>query len=177
MVSHEREDPRISKTLKAYDLKESFIHKNKDIYQVNKPRKAINDYYKKCCFQVPVVEDPYFVDHNYIKQVSIDLREQIEENRINKKKRRDEEIKTERIANKKMDDYSEFLCKKNYVQKKNYVNEFYKNSKYVDNFRKYKEEQEQKNRKSYIDKINQKMRKEDEDKKSKNRQKKNKCYK
>ena len=172
MVSHEREDPRINKTLRAYDLKESFIHKNKDIYQVNKPRKAINDYYKKCCFQVPVVEDPYFVDHNYIKQVSIDLREQIEENRINKKKRRDEEIKTERIANKKMDDYSEFLYKKNNVQKKNYVNEFYKNSKYVDNFRKYKEEQDQKGRKCYYDKINQKMRKEDEDKKSKNRQKK-----
>ena len=139
MVSHEREDPRICKTLRAYDLKENFIHKNKDIYQVNKPRKAINDYYKKCCFQVPVSEEPYFVDHNYIKQVSIDLREQIEENRINKKKRKDEEIKIERIANKKMDDYSDFLIKKNKVQRKSYVNEFYKNSKYVDNFRKYKE--------------------------------------
>ena len=172
MVSHEREDPRICKTLRAYDLKENFIHKNKDIYQVNKPRKAINDYYKKCCFQVPVSEEPYFVDHNYIKQVSIDLREQIEENRINKKKRKDEEIKIERIANKKMDDYSDFLIKKNKVQRKSYVNEFYKNSKYVDNFRKYKEEQDQKNRKSYIDRINQKMRKEDEDKKSKYQQKK-----
>ena len=50
MLAHEREDPRIKKTLRAYDLKENFINENRDIYQVNKPRKAINDYYKKCCF-------------------------------------------------------------------------------------------------------------------------------
>ena len=55
MLAHEREDPRIKKTLRAYDLKENFINENRDIYQVNKPRKAINDYYKKCCFQIPIM--------------------------------------------------------------------------------------------------------------------------
>ena len=102
MVAHEREDPRVGKTLRAYDLKENFINANRDLYQIDKPRKAINDYYKKCIFQVPVLENEYFVDPKYIKQVSIDLRQQIEENQINKKKRREEEIKTERISNKKM---------------------------------------------------------------------------
>ena len=172
MVAHEREDPRLGKTLKAYDLKEHFINENKDLYQIDKPRKAINDYYKKCIFQVPVVENEYFVDPKYIKQVSIDLREQIEERKNDKKKKREEEIKTERISNKQMNDYSEFLCRKNKDQRKNYLNEFYKKSKVIDNYRKLKEEQEQKNRKNYIDKINQRMKKEDDEKKAKNRQRK-----
>lgn len=165
MVGHEREDPRINKTLRSYDLKENFINKNKEIYQIDKPRKAINDYYKKCCFQVPIIEDDYFVDKKYIKQVSIDLREQIEDKRLHKKKQREEEILTERISNKQMDDYSEYLCRKNKEQKKNYFNEFYQPSKYVDDFRKYKNENLQKNRQSYLDKISQRMKKEDEDKK------------
>ena len=172
MVGHEREDPRINKTLRSYDLKENFINKNKEIYQIDKPRKAINDYYKKCCFQVPIIEDDYFVDKKYIKQVSIDLREQIEDKRLHKKKQREEEILTERISNKQMDDYSEYLCRKNKEQKKNYFNEFYQPSKYVDDFRKYKNENLQKNRQSYLDKISQRMKKEDEDKKNKCRQKK-----
>ena len=171
MVAHEREDPRICKTLRTYDLKESFINENREIYQIDKPRKAINDYYKKCCFQVPVLEKDYYVDQKYIKQVSIDLREQIEEKKMNKKKRKEEEIKTERISNKKMEDYTDYLCKKNMEQKRHYLNEFYKKSKYIDNFRVYKNEVEQRNRQSYLDRINQRMRKEDEDKRIKNRQK------
>ena len=50
MAAYEREDPRICKTLRAYDLKENFINENREIYQIDRPRKAINDYYKKCCF-------------------------------------------------------------------------------------------------------------------------------
>ena len=172
MVAHEREDPRVGKTLRAYDMKENFINENRDLYQVNKPRKAVNDYYNKCVYQVPVLEKEYIVDPKYIKQVSIDLREQIEENKINKKKRREEEIKTERISNKKMNDYNEFISRKNKEQRKNYLNEFYKKSKLVDNYRKLKNEQEQKNRKDYIDQINRRMKKEDEEKKNKYRENK-----
>ena len=172
MAAHEREDPRICKTLRAYDLKENFINENREIYQIDRPRKAINDYYKKCCFQVPVLEKDYYVDQKYIKQVSIDLKEQIEEKRKNRQKIKEEEIKTERISNKQMNDYTDYLCRKNQEQKKHYLNEFYKKSKYIDDFRKYKNEQDQKNQKDYLDKINQKLKKEDEDKKYKNRQKK-----
>ena len=32
MVAHEREDPRVGKTLRAYDLKENFINANRDLY-------------------------------------------------------------------------------------------------------------------------------------------------
>ena len=48
MVSHGREDPRLGKTLRAYDLKQNFINQNRDLYQIDKPSKAINDYYQKC---------------------------------------------------------------------------------------------------------------------------------
>lgn len=65
------------------------------------------------------------------------------------------------------------FAEKNQEQKKHYLNEFYKKSKYIDDFRIYKNEQDQKNQKDYLDKINQKLKKEDEDKKFKNRQKKN----
>ena len=80
---------------------------------------------------------------------------------------RDEEIKTERIANKKIVDYSQFICRKNKAQRKNYLDQFYKKSKVVENFKKIKEEQQQKNRKDYLDKIEQKMKREDEEKKNK----------
>ena len=172
MVAHEREDPRIGKTLRAYDLKENFINENKDLYQIDKPRKAINDYYNKCCFQIPVIEDEYFVDQKYVKQVSIDLREQIEEKKMDKKRRKEEEIKTERISNKKIKDYNEFIYRKNKEQRKNYLNEFYKKSKLVENFQKIKEEQDQNSQRKYYYKINQRMKKEDDEKKAKNRQRK-----
>ena len=172
MVAHEREDPRMDKTLKKYDLKENFINKNKDLYQIDKPRKAINDYYENCVYQVPVIEDTYFVEPKYVKQISIDLREQIEEKKIDKKRKKEEQIKSERIANKKMDEYNEFLYKKNKDQRSNYLSEFYKRTNYFDNLRKIREENENKKNKKCIDNVKQKMKKEDENKKAKFRQKK-----
>ena len=172
MVAHEREDPRVDRTLKKYDLKENFINKNKDLYRIDKPRKAINDYYENCLYQVPIIEDEYFVEPKYIKQISIDLREQIEEKRIDKKRKKEEEIKSEKISNKKLEDYNEFLYKKNKDQRNNYLSEFYKKSNYLDNLRKMKEEKEYKKNQKCMDNIKQKMRKEDEDKKAKCRQKK-----
>ena len=172
MIAHEREDPRIDKALKKYDLKENFINKNKDLYQIDKPRKAINDYYENCLFQTPIIEDTYFVEPKYIKQISIDLREQIEEKKNDKKRKKEEEIKSEIISNKKMEDYNEFLFKKNKEQKNNYYSEFYKKTNYYENLRKIREENENKKNKKYIDNVKQKMRKEDEEKKAKYRQKK-----
>jgi hypothetical protein len=111
--SCEKEDPRLVKTMKNYDKKENFINKNKDLYRIDKPRKAINDYYNKCLYQVPVMEEEYHVNPEYKKEVNKELKKQIEENKNNKKKKKDEEINEEKIANKKMNDYIEFLNKKN----------------------------------------------------------------
>ena len=172
LVSHEREDPRINKTLRKYDIKENFINKNKDLYQIDKPRKAINDYYENCLFQIPVIEDTYFVEPKYIKQVSIDLREQIEEKKIEKKRKKEEEIKAEKIKNKKIEDYNEYLYKKNKNQRDNYYSEFYKKTNYLENLRKIKEENEERKNKKCLDNVKQRMKKEDEEKKAKYRQKK-----
>ena len=171
MVAHEREDPRVDKTLKKYDLKENFINKNKDLYHIDKPRKAINDYYENCLFKVPIIEDTYFVEPKYIKQISIDLREQIEEKKLNKKKKKEEEIKSEKISNKKLEDYNEFLYKKNKDERNNYLSEFYKKSNYLDNLRKLREEKEHIKNKKCMDKVKQRMKREDEEKKAKYRQK------
>ena len=84
-------------------------------------------------------EKEYIVDPKYIKQVSIDLREQIEENKINKKKRREEEIKTERISNKKMNDYNEFISRKkgiHYNPKFDFLN-FISNQNEIQNWKIY----------------------------------------
>ena len=60
--SYEKEDPRLIKTLNNYDKKENFINNNKDLYKIDKPRKAINDYYNKCLYQVPILEEEYHID-------------------------------------------------------------------------------------------------------------------
>ena len=112
MISHEREDPRIGKTLRAYDEKEKIINDNKNLYQFDKPRKAINDYYKKCVFQIPKIEQQYMMDPMYSKQISEELRKQIEEKKINKKLKKEEEINKEKISNKKIESYHQFLKKK-----------------------------------------------------------------
>ena len=86
--SCEKEDPRLVKTMKNYDKKENFINKNKDLYRIDKPRKAINDYYNKCLYQVPVMEEEYHVNPEYKKEVNKELKKQIEENKNNKKKKK-----------------------------------------------------------------------------------------
>ena len=89
--SYTKEDPRFIRTQQAYDKKENFINNNKDLYEIDKPRKAINDYYNKCLYQVPVLEEEYHVDPEYKKEVNNELKKQIEENRNNKKKKKEEE--------------------------------------------------------------------------------------
>ena len=172
MNAYEREDPRIGKTIKAYDKKENFINDNKDLYQFNKPRKAINDYYKKCVFQMPKIEKEYMVDPEYTKQVNIDLMNQIEENKNIKRMKKEEEINIAKISQQKMEAHEEFFNKKNYNDKKSYLDEFFKKNKYIDGYKKIKKEQEKTNLKIFSEEINKKMRKEDEELKIKNKQKK-----
>ena len=77
--SSEKEDPRLIKTQKNYDKKEDFINKNKDLYNIDKPRKAIRDYFNKCLYQVPVIEEEYHINPEYKKEFNKELKKQIEE--------------------------------------------------------------------------------------------------
>ena len=170
--SYTKEDPRFIRTQQAYDKKENFINNNKDLYEIDKPRKAINDYYNKCLYQVPVLEEEYHVDPEYKKEVNNELKKQIEENRNNKKKKKEEELNDEKIANKRMNDYISFLNKKNQEQKKKNLEDFYKKNQELDNYKKSKEEEEKKKRKIFEDEFKKKMKEEDDEMREKNRQKK-----
>ena len=134
--SQEKPDPRLIKTQRNYDNKEQFINKNKDLFKIDQPRKAIKDYFNKCLYQVPILEEEYHVDPQYKKEYNMELKKQIEENKIKKKKKKDEEIKEEKIANKEMNDYIAFLNKKNKENKQKKFEEFYKRNKILDDLKK-----------------------------------------
>lgn len=170
--SYTKDDPRLIRTQQAYDKKENFINNNKDLYEIDKPRKAINDYYNKCLYQVPVLEEEYHVDPEYKKEVNNELKKQIEENRNNKKKKKEEELNDEKIANKRMNDYISFLNKKNQEEKKKNLEDFYRKNQALDNYKKEKEEEENKKRKMFEDEFRKKMKEEDDEMREKNRQKK-----
>ena len=170
--SYEKEDPRLIKTQQAYDQKENFIKNNKDLYEIDRPRKAINDYYNKCLYQVPVLEEEYHVDPEYKKEVNRELKKQMEENKNNKKKKKDEELNDEKIANQKMNDYNEFINKKNREDKKRLYEDYCKKNQDLDNYRKMKEDEEKQKGKKYEEEFKKKMKKEDEEMREKKRQKK-----
>ena len=170
--TYEKEDPRFIKTLNNYDKKENFINNNKDLYKIDEPRKAINDYYNKCLYQVPVLEEEYHVDPEYKKEFNKELKKQIEDNKNNKKKKKNDEINEEQIANKKLNDYIEFLKKKSKEDKQKELEEFYKRNKILDDFKKMKEKEDKKNEKKFDDEFRKKMKEEDDRVIEKKRQKK-----
>ena len=171
-ISYEKEDPRFIKTQQAYDQKENFINRNRDLYQIDKPRKAIDDYYNKCLYQVPILEEEYHIDPEYKKEVNNELKRQIEENEKNRKKKKDDDINDEKFANQQMNDYLEFLNKKNKKDKMKIYEDYAKKNLDLDKYRKLKEEEEKKKAQRFEDDIRKKMKEEDEKKKERERQKK-----
>ena len=168
----EKEDPRAIMAKINYDNKENFINKNKDLYEIDKPRKAINDYYNKCLYQVPVLEEEYHVDPEYKKEVNKDIKKQIEENQKNKKKKKDEEIKEEKAANKKLNDYLEYVKKKDKEDKDKKMEELYNKNKMLNDYKKKKEKEEKENDKKLQNDLKKKMKEEEAKQKEKKRQKK-----
>ena len=170
--SYEREDPRLIKTQKNYDKKEDYINKNKDLYKIDQPRKAINDYYNKCLYQVPVMEEEYHVDPEYKKEVNKELKKQIEENKNNKKKKKIDQINDEQQANKKMNEYIEYMKKKNKEDKEKNKEDLIKRNKILNDYKKLKEEEDKKNKKKFDEEFRKKIKDEDDMMKEKKRQKK-----
>ena len=170
--SSEKDDPILAKIKKNYDEKEKFINNNKDLYQVNQPRKAINDYYNNCQYQVPVLEEEHHLDPEYKKEVNNELKKQIEDKNKNKKKEKDDQINEEKLANKKMNDYIEYLNKKNKEDKEKDKEDLIKNNKILSDYKKYKEDEEKENNKKYYDDFKKKIKEEEDKIKEKKRQKK-----
>ena len=98
-------DPKFLEQKKFFDRKEKLIHNNPDIYPGLGQRKAFQDYYEKCMYQIPSSEEIYTINpvykQNYIKA----LKKQISD----KEKREKDIVKktktAEYLANKKFNEY------------------------------------------------------------------------
>ena len=131
-------DPRYLKQKKNYDNKEKIIHQNPDKYKGLEPRKAYNDYYNKCIYQIPPIEESYYVNPvykmNYIKA----LKKQIEDKKNAENERKKRQRNAEALANKQ---FNEYKRRANLNEKEMHNNgiEILKNdNKQLDDFKKYK---------------------------------------
>ena len=131
-------DPRYLKQKKNYDKKEKLINQNPDKYKALEPRKAYNDYYNKCIYQVPPIEESYYINPvykmNYIKA----LKKQIEDKKNEENERKKRQRMAEALANKQ---FNEYKRRANLNEKEMHNNgiEIMKNdNKQLDDFKKYK---------------------------------------
>ena len=131
-------DPRYLKQKKNYDKKEKIIEQNPDKYKSLGLRKAYNDYYNKCMYQIPKLEEMYHVNSvykdNYIKSLKKQIEDKKNKEYEDKKKQKDAEA----LANKTFNEYKRkaFLNDK---EKQNYGIELLINdNKGLDDFKSYK---------------------------------------
>ena len=131
-------DPRYLKQKKNYDKKEKIIHQNPDIYKGLEPRKAYNDYYNKCIYQIPKIEENYYLNpvykNNYIKA----LKKQIEDKRNKENEDRKKQRDAEALANKNFNEYKR-LAKLNELENHNRgIQKLKFDNKELDDFKRYK---------------------------------------
>jgi hypothetical protein len=131
-------DPRYLKQKKNYDKKEKIIHQNPDIYKGLEPRKAYNDYYNKCIYQIPKIEENYYLNpvykNNYIKA----LKKQIEDKRNKENEDRKKQRDAEALANKNFNEYKR-IAKLNELENHNRgIQKLKFDNKELDDFKRYK---------------------------------------
>ena len=86
-------DPRYARLKRKYDLKEKLIDQNRSMYNIDQPRKAVEDYYNKVQYDVPLLEPENKLSEDYKRNFVNDLKRQIE---LKKKKA---------VEDKKRDNY------------------------------------------------------------------------
>ena len=172
MICYSETDPRRKKAKENYDLKENLIAKNKDLYNFDKPRDAINDYYNKCMYQVPVLELTNEPNPEYQKNFIDDLKKQIEDKAKNDKLEKKQELENEKLANKKFKEYNDYINKKNLEEKKKNQQDLQNKNKLMDEYKKNKAEQEKKDLDKFYNDLRKKMKDEDEAIKNKQLQEK-----
>ena len=128
LLSYEPKSPLYKRTIENYYYNDDII-KNNDVNIFNKPRKEIDEYYKKCQYQIPNFYDSDNIIHTkakYIfpilekKKFEQQIKEEIIKNR-NKKYKRDErkieDIKDGKIKYNLYDEFNIFLNNKEKFQK------------------------------------------------------------
>ena len=133
-------DPKFLEQKIFFDRKEKLIQNNPDIYPGLVPRKAFQDYYEKCMYQIPSSEENYTINPVYKKNYIKALKKQISDK---ENRERDLILKTKRaeyIANKNFNEYKK-REKLNEMKKSKYnLQMFNKDNKKLEEYKKYKKE-------------------------------------
>ena len=130
-------DPRYVKQKQNYDKKEKIIQQNPDKYKLGL-RKAYNDYYNKCMYQKPKLDELYHVNSiykdNYIKA----LKKQIEDKKRKEYEDKKKQKTAEALANKEFNEYKRKANLNDKEKKNNGIDLFNNDNKRLDDFKSYK---------------------------------------
>ena len=148
-----RKDPKFLKLKVFFDEKEKLIQNNPDIYPGLAPRKALQDYYEKCMYQLPTSEEVYKINPVFKAKHAEILKKQIDDK---KKRENDYIIKTktaEYIANKQFNEYKKNE-KLNDLKKNKYeIQTLIRDNQKLDNYKKNQKEIKQKEEEKFIYKL------------------------
>ena len=165
-------DPRYLKQKKNYDKKEKIIHQNPDKYRGLEPRKAYDDYYNKCIYQIPKFEQTYHINPMYKENYIRALKKQIEDKKNKENEDKKKQRMAEAFANKQFNDYKK-RCNLNDKEKLNNDIEFLKNeNKKLDDFKKHQNNLLKEKEKKLEDELEKKNNKMDKDIKLRNKNEK-----
>ena len=129
---------------------------NINSYRIDKPRRAIYDYYENVQFQIPILEKKFGPSNKYKIKYMEALKKQISDKAKEEDKNRKFKIKNEIEENKKLSEYLTKLKNDEYRQKKLKQKVMYENNKYLEEYLKKKNEMK---KKESIAGANEKMRK------------------
>ena len=153
-------DPRYEQTKKRYENKEKIILNNRESYNINQPRKAIQDYYNKVQYEVPILEYTLGMSEECKQNYINELKKQIKEKNDNIKKEQYEQLLNEKKTNKEYNDYLKYIHNKDNFDKIRKQKEFNDDNNKLIEFKKKKEEEEKNNKKIYEKKLNEQINKE-----------------
>ena len=148
-IEHGKDPKFIEHKKKFFDRKEKLIQSNPDIYQGLGPRKAFQDYYEKCMYQIPFSEEIYSINPVYKNNYINTLKNQI----IYKEKReKDLAEKTkaaELLANKQFEEYKNKEKLNDLKKLRLGTQMLYKDNQKLEEYKKCQKENKQKEEEKY----------------------------
>ena len=130
-------DPRYVKLKNNFDKKEKIIQNNPNIYKSMEPRKAYNDYYNKCIYQVPKIENRHYVNPVYKENYIKTLKKQIEDKKNKEYENRRKQKEAEALANKQFNEYKKMAKLHQKENQNKGIKELINDNKQLDDFKKY----------------------------------------
>ena len=147
-------DPKYLEHKIYFDRKEKIIHNNPDIYKGLGQRKAYQDYYEKCMYQIPIYEEIYSMNPVYKKNYIKTLKKQIDDKQKKEKENVLKTKKAENLANKEFNDYRRKEKMKDLQRASYCLQVLNKDNKKLEEYKKNQKENKKKEEEKYIYKLN-----------------------